>query len=331
MPEKMMRVIEVPEPGGVEALQTGVRPVPTVNSGEVLIEVAAAGMNRADVMQRNGQYPPPPSASDLLGLEVSGTVVNVAADVTAISVGDEVCALLTGGGYAEFCTAPATSCLPIPIGMSLIDAAALPETCFTVWANLFMRGKLQPSEKCLIHGGSSGIGSTAVQLAKVFGAEVCVTAGTDDKCQACIDMGADFAINYRNTDFVEEVKRWTDGEGVNLILDIIAGEYFSKNLKCLAVNGRMVIIATQGGIRAQINVLPIMTKRLTVTGSTLRPQSVEQKSEIANELHQFVWPLLNEGKIKPIIDSIFTMDQVRQAHEHIDSGSHIGKILLTMK
>ena len=325
-----MRVVEVPEPGGADALTLGDRPVPAPGPGEVLIKVAAAGLNRADVMQRNGHYPPPPGASDLLGLEVSGTVADTASDVSGICIGDEVCALLAGGGYAEYCTAPASSCLPVPDNMGLIEAAAVPETFFTVWTNLFMRGKLRSGEKCLIHGGSSGIGTTAIQLGKAFGAQVCVTAGTEEKCRACIDIGAEHAINYRTTDFVESVHEWTNGKGVNLILDIISGDYVAKNIKCLAVEGRLVIIATQGGLKAQINVLPIMTQRLTITGSTLRPRTVEQKAEIADELRAKAWPLLNEGKIKPVIDSVFPLNDVQKAHERLESGSHFGKILLTM-
>ena len=330
MNNKTMRVVEVTEPGGADVLEIGTRQIPDPKDHEVLIKVASAGLNRADVMQRNGNYPPPPGASDILGLEVSGTVAKVGSEVSDHSVGDEVCALLAGGGYTEYCVAPASSCLPVPTGMSLIDAGALPETFFTVWANLFMRGKLKAGERCLIHGGTSGIGSTAIQLAKEFGAEVFVTAGSDEKCAACIDFGATGAINYRTKDFVDEIKTQTNGKGVNLILDIISGEYVAKNIKCLTDEGRLVIIATQGGFRAQINVLPIMTKRLTVTGSTLRPRTVEQKAEIADELRTHAWPLLNEGKIKPIIDSIFPMDEVRTAHQRIESGSHIGKILLTM-
>ncbi len=330
MNDKSMRVIEVPAPGGIETLKSGSRPIPVPRAGEVLIKVAAAGLNRADVMQRNGHYPPPAGVSDLLGLEVSGTIVDAAPDVGGVELGAEVCALIAGGGYAEFCTAPASSCLPIPDGVSLIEAAALPETFFTVWTNLFMQGRLRRGEKCLIHGGSSGIGSTAIQLAKAFGAEVCVTAGSDDKCAACSEIGADLAVNYRTTDFVAQVMSWTDARGVELILDIIAGDYTARNIKCLAVEGRLIIIATQGGFRAQINVLPIMMKRLTITGSTLRSRTEEQKAEIANELRESVWPLLNEGKIKPIIDSTFPMNQVCEAHARIDSGSHIGKILLTM-
>ncbi len=330
MKPDVMRVVEVSSPGGSEVLEPNTRPIPTVEAGEVLIKVAAAGMNRADVMQRKGQYPPPPGASDLLGLEVSGTVVETGSNVNNISVGEEVCALLAGGGYAEYCRAPASSCLPVPDGISLVDAAALPETFFTVWANLFMRGRLQQGEKCLIHGGSSGIGTTAIQLAKAFGAEVCVTAGSDDKCQTCIAIGANRAINYRNAEFLDEVLDWTGGKGVNLILDIISGDYVAKNIKCLADEGRLVIIATQGGLKAQINVLPIMTKRLTITGSTLRPRTVAQKAEIAEQLRLHAWPLLNRGTIKPIIDSRFSISQVREAHDRIDSGSHTGKILLTM-
>lgn len=330
MNNQTMRVVEISEPGGAEVLVIGTRQIPDPKDYEVLIKVESAGLNRADVMQRNGNYPPPPGASDILGLEVSGTVAKVGSEVSNHSVGDEVCALLAGGGYAEYCVAPASSCLPVPTSMSLVDAGALPETFFTVWANLFMRGKLKAGERCLIHGGTSGIGSTAIQLAKAFGAEVFVTAGSDEKCAACIEFGATAAINYRTTDFVDEIKTQTNGKGVNLILDIISGEYVAKNIKCLADEGRMVIIATQGGFRAQINVLPIMTKRLTVTGSTLRPRTVEQKAEIADELRTHAWPLLNEGKIKPIIDSVFPMDEVRSAHQRIESGSHIGKILLTM-
>lgn len=325
-----MRMIEVPHPGGSEVLALGTRAVPTPNADEVLIKVAAAGMNRADVMQRNGHYPPPPGASDLLGLEVSGTVAAIGSDISGIAVGEPVCALLAGGGYAEYCVAHASSCLPVPDGMTVVDAAALPETFFTVWTNLFMRGGLKSGEKCLIHGGSSGIGTTAIQLAKAFDAEVCITAGSDEKCQACIAMGADHAVNYRQANFVDEVLGWTDGQGVNLILDIISGDYLAKNIKCLADEGRIVIIATQGGIRSQINVLPIMTKRLTITGSTLRPRTVEQKAEIAAELRAHAWPLLNQGKIRPVIDSKYPMSQVREAHERFESGSHIGKILLTM-
>lgn len=325
-----MKVIEISEYGDADVLKLTDRPIPEPASGEVLIRVAAAGLNRADVMQRNGHYPPPPGASDLLGLEVSGTVAATAPDVHDLSVGDEVCALLAGGGYAQYCTAPASSCLPIPKSLNLVESAAVPETFFTVWTNIFMRGKLKKGERLLVHGGTSGIGTTAIQLAKAFGAKVCATAGSDEKCDACIQLGADLAINYREDDFVEKAKTWTDGQGVDVILDIVAGDYLAKNIKSLAVEGRLVIIATQGGLKSEINALPIMMKRLTVTGSTLRPRTVEQKSEIAQELREHAWPLLDNGSIKPVIDSIYPMHQISDAHRRLDSGTHIGKILLQM-
>ena len=330
MNEQTMKVVEIARPGDSSVLEMGKRPIPVPKSGEVLIKVAAAGMNRADVMQRNGHYPPPPGASDILGLEVSGTVVASAPDAVGFSAGDEVCALLTGGGYAEYCTAPASSCLPVPKSLSLVSAAAVPETFFTVWTNVFMRGKLKKGEKFLVHGGTSGIGTTAIQLALAFGARVGATAGNDDKCEACIELGADRAINYRTKDFVEEVLDWTDGRGVDLILDIIAGDYVPKNIKCLAVEGRLVIIATQGGLKTELNVLPIMMKRLTITGSTLRPRTVEQKAEIARKIFDQAWPLLEDGGVSPVIDSVFSLDQVREAHQRLESGSQIGKILLQM-
>ena len=325
-----MKVIEISEYGDADVLKLTDRPIPEPASGEVLIRVAAAGLNRADVMQRNGHYPPPPGASDLLGLEVSGTVAATAPDVHDLSVGDEVCALLAGGGYAQYCTAPASSCLPIPKSLNLVESAAVPETFFTVWTNIFMRGKLKKGERLLVHGGTSGIGTTAIQLANAFGAKVCATAGSDEKCDACVELGADLAINYREDDFVEKVKTWTNGQGVDVILDIVAGDYLAKNIKSLAVEGRLVIIATQGGLKSEINALPIMMKRLTVTGSTLRPRTVEQKSEIAQELREHAWPLLDNGSIKPVIDSVYPMHQVSDAHRRLDSGTHIGKILLQM-
>ena len=328
MGSSIMQVVEISEYGNADVLKIAERPIPYPSSGEVLIKVAAAGLNRADVMQRNGNYPPPPGASDLLGLEVSGTVAEVGQDVADLSVGDEVCALLAGGGYAQYCTAPASSCLPVPKSLDLVSAAAVPETYFTVWTNVFMRGKLKQGERLLIHGGTSGIGTTAIQLADAFGATVCATAGTQEKCDACIQLGADHAINYRETDFVEEVKTWTDSAGVDVILDIVGGAYVPRNLKCLAVEGRLVIIATQGGLKSEINVLPIMLKRLTVTGSTLRARSVEQKAEIAEQLRTQVWPMLDSGKLKPVIDSVYPMDQVGDAHRHLESSSHIGKVLL---
>ena len=325
-----MKVVEISEYGDADVLDIAERPIPEPASGEVLIKVAAAGLNRADVMQRNGQYPPPPGASDLLGLEVSGIVEAIAADAFGVSVGDEVCALLAGGGYAQYCTAPASSCLPIPKSLNIIEAGAVPETFFTVWTNVFMRGNLKEGERILVHGGTSGIGTTAIQLAAAIGARVCATAGSKEKCDATIELGADYAINYREFDFVEEIKTWTSGQGVDVILDIVGGAYFPKNIKCLASEGRLVIIATQGGLKAEINVLPIMLKRLTVTGSTLRSRTVSEKSKIAEELKKHAWPLLDSGEVKPIIDSIFPMAQVREAHRRLESGSHIGKVLLQM-
>ncbi|MDE0308721.1 MAG: NAD(P)H-quinone oxidoreductase [Acidiferrobacterales bacterium] len=328
MSDRTMKVVDLSEFGDADVLDITERPIPEPANGEVLIKVAAAGLNRADIMQRNGQYPPPPGASDILGLEVSGQVVSAAPDADGVAVGDEVCALLAGGGYAEYCTAPASSCLPVPKSLDIVEAGAVPETFFTVWTNVFMRGNLKDGERILVHGGTSGIGTTAIQLANAFGAQVCATAGSKEKCNAIIELGAEHAINYREADFVEEVKAWTNGQGVDVILDIVGGAYLSKNIKCLAPEGRLVIIATQGGLKSEINVLPIMLKRLTVTGSTLRARTVSQKSEIAEQLRKHAWPLLDNGDVRPIIDSIFPMTQVRDAHRRLDSGTHIGKVLL---
>ncbi len=330
MSDSTMKVVDISEYGDADVLEITERPIPEPTSGEVLIKVAAAGLNRADVMQRNGQYPPPPGASDLLGLEVSGTIAAVAPDVNSVAVGDEVCALLAGGGYAEYCTAAASSCLPIPKTLNIVEAGAVPETFFTVWTNVFIRGNLKRGERILIHGGTSGIGTTAIQLAAALGSQVCATAGSKEKCDAAIELGADCAINYREADFVEEIKTWTSGQGVDVILDIVGGAYIPKNIKCLAMEGRLVIIATQGGLKSEINVLPIMLKRLTVTGSTLRSRTVSQKAEIAQELRKHAWPLLDSGDVKPVIDSIFPMTQVRDAHRRLESGTHIGKVLLQM-
>ena len=330
MTDSTMKVVDISQPGDASVLEIRERPIPKPANGEVLIKVAAAGLNRADIMQRDGHYPQPPGASDLLGLEVSGSIAALGPGVDQVSVGDEVCALLAGGGYAEYCTAPATSCLPIPKNLNIIEAAAVPETFFTVWTNVFMRGKLKEGERFLVHGGTSGIGTTAIQLASAFGAEVYATAGSTEKCEACIELGATYAINYRESDFEEEIKVKTDGKGVDLILDIMGGSYFKKNLSCLAMEGRLVIIATQGGLKSELNVLPIMLKRLTVTGSTLRPRTAEQKAEIAQELKAYAWPLLDTGQVKPVIDSIFPMQKIRDAHERLESGSHIGKIIMQM-
>ncbi len=328
VPEKM-KVIEVPQPGGADVLVFGERPTPEPDGEEVLIRVAGAGMNRADIMQREGKYPPPPGASDLLGLEVSGTVVALGKDTENLSIGNKVCALVAGGGYAEYCLAPASSCLPVPDSLDIVGAGAVPETFFTVWTNVFTRGNLSKGESILIHGGSSGIGTTAIQLAKAFGATVLTTAGSDKKCNRSIELGADIAINYKEKDFVEEVLNITNGKGVDVILDIVGGNYVPRNLKCLAMEGRAVIIATQGGLKSEINILPIMMKRLTLTGSTLRGRSVEQKAAIADELREKVWPLLENNTVYPVIDSVFPVEQVKEAHLHLESGQHIGKIVLT--
>ena len=327
VPEKM-KVIEVPQPGSADVLAFGERPTPEPDSEEVLIRVAGAGMNRADIMQREGKYPPPPGASDLLGLEVSGTVVALGKNTENLSIGNKVCALVAGGGYAEYCLAPASSCLSVPDNLDIVEAGAVPETFFTVWTNVFTRGNLSKGESILIHGGSSGIGTTAIQLAKAFGATVLTTAGSDKKCHRSIELGADIAINYKEKDFVEEVLNITGGKGVDVILDMVGGSYVPRNLKCLAMEGRAVIIATQGGLKSEINILPIMMKRLTLTGSTLRGRSVEQKAAIADELREKVWPLLENNTIYPVIDSVFPVEQVKKAHLHLESGQHIGKIVL---
>lgn len=328
LPDEMI-VIEIPEPGGPEVLRPAKRPLPSPGSEEVLVKVAAAGVNRPDVMQRKGMYPPPPGAPDTPGLEIAGEVVAVGEAVSSIRVGDRVCALVSGGGYAEFCLAPAALCLPWPKGMDAVSAAALPETFFTVWTNVFDRGRLKKGERFLVHGGSSGIGTTAIQLAKAFGATVYATAGTAEKCKACEKLGADAAINYRQEDFVQRIEALTDGKGVNLILDMVAGDYLPRNLKCLAVEGRLVQIALQNGPKVEMNLLPVMLKRLTITGSTLRPRSVAQKAEIAADLKAKVWPLLAEGKVKPVIHATFPLEKAAEAHALMESSKHIGKILLT--
>ncbi len=325
---RTMAVVEVANPGGPEVLSLAKRPVPQPRTDELLIKVAASGLNRADAMQRQGNYPPPPGASDLLGLEVSGHVAGIGKGVEGFEIGDPVCALIAGGGYAQFCTAPASSCLPVPDSTSIVKAGAVPETFFTVWANVFMLGELAEGESCLIHGGASGIGTTAIQLAGAFGSNVYATAGSDDKCARCVELGAKSAINYKSADFVEAISDLTDGRGVDVVLDIIAGDYVNRNLKCLAKFGRLVIIATQGGIKAQINALSIMLKRLTLTGSTLRPRPNEEKAEIASQLQAQVWPLLQSGTIAPIIDSVYPFDEVLKAHQHLDSGDYVGKIVL---
>ena len=327
LPENMT-AIEISEPGGPEVLRPTTRPLPGYGEGEVLIEVAAAGVNRPDCLQREGGYPPPPGAPDIPGLEIAGSVVAVGPGVTGLAVGDHVCALVAGGGYAEYCMAAADLCLPVPTGFSMTEAAALPETFFTVWTNVFQRGGLQSGETILIHGGSSGIGTTAIQLAKHFGARVFVTAGSADKCRACEALGADRAINYREADFVETVRELTDGAGVDLILDMVGGDYIPRNVEALAVEGRLVQIAFLRSPKMEFNFLPMMLKRLTLTGSTLRPRTVAQKAVIAEELHSRVWPLLNDGKVKPVMDSTYPLADAAGAHARMESSGHIGKIVL---
>ncbi len=324
-----MTCIEVAQPGGPEALQPAERPVPEPGPGEVLVRVRAAGVNRPDVMQREGMYPPPPGASDIPGLEIAGMVAARGPDVASPDIGEEVCALVQGGGYAEYCLAPAPLCLPVPAGLDAVQAAGIPETFFTVWTNIFDRGRLQRGEHVLVHGGSSGIGTTAIQLIKNAGADVYVTAGSPEKCQACLDLGAGAAINYRESDFVAEVAALTGGRGVDLILDMIGGDYFPRNLDCLAVEGRLVQIALQRGPKSEVNLLRIMLNRLTVTGSTLRPRSVAEKSSIAAALKRDVWPQFESGRLKPVIYAEFPLGQVQEAHRLMDSHEQIGKIILT--
>jgi len=319
-----MRAIEIV----AKALKLTKRPIPTPADYQVLIKIVAAGVNRPDIMQRKGLYPAPSGASDIPGLEIAGTVVATGAAVSHLKPGDSVCALVTGGGYAEYCLASAALCLPIPEGLSFIQAAALPETFFTVWSNVFDRAHLLPNETLLVHGGSSGIGTTAIQLAKAFHARVFVTAGSEAKCQFCMELGADAAINYKERDFVEEINRLTDSKGVDVILDMIGGNYFQHNLKCMAFDARLVQIAIQNGAKAEINLLPIMLKRLTITGSTLRARDDAFKAGIAQKLYKKVWPLLATGKIKPVIHSTFALNDAACAHELMESSQHIGKIIL---
>lgn len=310
------------------SLQLNQLPQPIPAAHQVLIKVAAAGISRPDLMQRQGLYPAPAGASPILGLEVAGTIVEIGHAVSEFKIGDQVCALVNGGGYSEYCLASAVCCLPIPKGFNFIQAAALPETFFTVWSNVFNRGGLQAGETVLIHGGSSGIGTTAIQLAKAFGCTVYVTAGSEEKCQRCLALGADAAINYHQDDFVAVIKQLTEQQGVNLILDIVGGDYFPRNLKCLSVEGRLVQIAIQNGNSSEINLWSVMAKRLTITGSTLRSRDDDFKGQIAQQLRQQVWPLLENGRIKPIIDSVFPLASAEAAHQRLISGQHFGKIIL---
>ena len=327
LPETMT-AIEIREPGGPEVLVPGTRPVPKAGQGEVLVKVAAAGVNRPDVLQRQGGYPPPPGASDIPGLEIAGTVVALGDGAQGWSLGDQVTALVTGGGYAEYCTAPAAQCLPVPEGLTLAEAAAMPETFFTVYSNVFDRGRLQAGESFLVHGGSSGIGTTAIQMASALGATVFTTAGSAAKCQACVDLGATAAVNYREEDFTAAVKEANGGKGVNLILDMVGGDYVQKNIDLLAPDGRLVSIAFLQGPKVEVNLLPVMLKRLTLTGSTLRARSVDFKGRVAASLRERVWPLVEQGRIRPVMAERFPLAEAAAAHRLMESSAHIGKIVL---
>jgi len=325
-----MTAIEIREPGGPEALTPTSRPVPEPGAGEVLVRLAAAGVNRPDVLQRQGGYPPPPGASDIPGLEIAGAVVALGPGVTDLAIGDPVTALVTGGGYAEYCTAPVPQCLPIPGGLSPIEAACLPETFFTVWTNVFDRGGLRAGETFLVHGGSSGIGTTAIQMAKAFGVRVFATAGSAEKCRACEKLGAERAINYREEDFVQVVKEATGKKGVNVILDMVGGDYIQRNISALAPDGRLCYIAFLGGSKAEVDFLPMMLKRITISGSTLRARSVEFKGAIARDLRDQVWPRIAAGEIKPVVHATFPLAEAAEAHRLMESSAHIGKIALTL-
>lgn len=328
LPEQMQYVM-LDGFGGPEVLKPGQMAVPQPGDGEILVKVAAAGVNRPDVQQRLGHYNPPPGVTTVPGLEISGEVVALGSGTSRYKVGDKVCALVAGGGYAEYCVAPEPQTLPVPEGCAMVDAGGIPETFFTVWTNVFDRGGLQPGEALLIHGGSSGIGTTAIQLAHEFGSRVFVTAGSEEKCQACRDLGADRAINYRDEDFVAVVKEITDGKGVDVILDMVGGSYVQRNIDAMNWDGRIVQIAWLGGPKVEANFMKLMLKRLTWTGSTLRPRTVEQKAEIAKSLEAKVWPLLAAGKVKPVIHKTFPLAEAAEAHRLMESSEHIGKIILT--
>ena len=327
-----MRAIEITSYGAPEVLKACERPAPVAGAGELLIRVSASGVNRPDVLQRTGNYPVPPGASDIPGLEVAGTIESgdaAAMAAAGLKVGDRVCALVAGGGYAELCVAPVGQCLPVPRGLSDIEAASLPETFFTVWSNVFDRAKLQRGETLLVQGGSSGIGVTAIQMAKALGATVIVTAGSDDKCAACLKLGVDHAINYRTQEFVAEAKRLTGGQGVNVVLDMVAGDYVAREVECVAEDGRIVIIAVQGGIQSGFNAGLVLRRRITITGSTLRPRSIAFKTAIAQSLRTHVWPLIESGAIKPVIHSTFAAADAAKSHALMESNAHVGKIVLT--
>ncbi|WP_018632378.1 NAD(P)H-quinone oxidoreductase [Neomegalonema perideroedes] len=325
---ELMRAAEIRIPGGPEALVVSGRPQPMVGPHEVLIAVEAAGVNRADVLQREGRYPPPPGVTDIPGLEVAGRVFEVGPLVTKVRQGERVCALVSGGGYADYAAVHEGAVLPLPRGLSMVQAAALPEACFTVWTNVFERGQLAEGETLLVHGGTSGIGVTAIQMAKAFGAQVIATAGTAEKCAACLQLGADLAINYNERDFVEEVKAFTGGRGAHVILDMVGGDYLPRNVKAAARDGRIVNIAYQAGSRMEFDFLPVMLKRLTITGSTLRIRSDEDKAGIAEALREYVWPLVESGHLRPVVDSVFPLERAADAHRRMESSQHVGKIVL---
>jgi NADPH2:quinone reductase len=325
-----MRAIEIERPGGPEVLKLVERPVPVPGDAEVLIKVAASGVNRPDIMQRKGHYPPPPGASDIPGMEVAGTVDAVGSHVTEWKPGDRVCALVAGGGYAEYCVAPAPQCLPVPRGLTPVEAASLPETFFTVWANVFERGRLSPGESLLVQGGASGIGVAAIQLARAFGSRVFATAGSAEKCKACERLGAERAIDYKTEDFAEVIKAATGGRGVDVILDMVGGDYVPREIKILADDGRLVFISALRGMDAQFNIFEVMQRRLSITGSTLRSRPVAFKGAIAQALRKNVWPLIEAGKIKPIVFKTFPLDAAAEAHRTLESGAHVGKIVLVV-
>ncbi len=326
-----MRFVDLPSYGDPQVMKLAESDRPVPEAGEVLVKVAACGVNRPDIAQRRGVYPPPPGASPVMGLELSGKVVELGEGVDGKLLYQHVCALANGGAYAEYAVVPASQTMPIPSGLSMIEAAALPETFFTVWTNVFDRARLKAGESILIHGGSSGIGSTAIQLAKVFGAKVFTTAGSEEKCDFCREIGADLAINYRTQDFEKEILAATDSKGVDVVLDMVGGDYIQKNIQVAAIDGRVVSIAFLNGSKSELNLLPMMLKRLTITGSTLRPRSKEDKAAIADSLVKQVWPLIEAGKISPKIDAVFPIDQVIEAHTLMESSRHMGKIVLSFE
>ena len=325
----VMRVVEIAAPGGPEQLRLVSRPTPRPGKGEVLVKVAAAGVNRPDIVQRLGLYPPPPGASDIPGLEISGTVVAAGQGATHL-IGSRQCALVAGGGYAEYCLAPAGTCLPVPEVLRLAEAAAMPETLFTVWTNLFERGFAVEGETVLVHGGTSGIGTMAIKLGTLFGLEVIVTCGSDEKCAAAIELGAAHAINYQTTDFVDAVQRWTEGQGVSVVLDMVGGDYVPRNLACLGDDGRHVSIAFQRGPAAEISIVEVMRRRLTLTGSFLRPRDLAFKTMVRDEILETVWPYVEGNRLKPVMDQSFPLEQAAAAHARMESGDHVGKIVLAV-